>query len=195
MRDPENIREVSAAIHPDLMGFIFYNKSPRYTPQAPQTGDGISRVGVFVNADKDSVIAISNSNNLDIVQLHGDESPEYAEDLNARGLRVMKAIRVGNDLDFSSLEPYIGVVDMFLFDAAGSKYGGNGVPFDWKILNRYPFRVPYLVGGGLDPGNIGDLLALGLPGMAGVDLNSGFETSPGLKDPAKLKMVSYELPG
>lgn len=188
MRDSQNIREL-LKLQPDYMGFIFFEKSPRNVGNDldaqlllsfPKT---TQKVGVFVNEPLDSLRATVRKYKLDYVQLHGDESVEYVGELYADGIKVIKVFSVGNEaFDFSLLKPYKSFVDFFLFDTKGKERGGNGVTFDWKVLEAYDQSVPFLLSGGIDLENIAKLDELKGMNLHAIDVNSKFELEPGLKD-------------
>ena len=192
MRDPAALAAV-AALKPDLLGFIFAAASSRFVGAALDAAlvrglpPEIWRVGVFVNEEIAVVLETARHYGLGAVQLHGAETPAQCEELNEAGLLVIKAFSVGRaGLDFKSLLPYVPGCDFFLFDTKGAAPGGNGAVFDWQLLADYNLPVPYLLAGGLGPQHAAELAALRLPGLAGFDLNSGFETAPGVKDAALL---------
>ncbi|MBQ8867292.1 MAG: phosphoribosylanthranilate isomerase [Bacteroidaceae bacterium] len=182
MREAENIHAIES-LKIDFMGFIFYPKSPRYVKEKPDyLPVHCQRVGVFVNASKAEILNRTKDFDLDFVQLHGDESPEQCAALKAEGLQVIKAFPIGQDYDWKNTCIYKGVADYFLFDTACPSYGGSGRRFDWKILKDYSDDTPFLLSGGIRPERLNDVLAFHHPMLAGIDLNSGFETSPGMKD-------------
>ena len=198
MREPENILEV-ADLKPDLMGFIFYPDSPRYAGKIlnpeilTRFPPGISRVGVFVNGDFDDIYGTIHKYSLDMVQLHGDESPETCRQLSEGGIHVIKSFNIKDSNGFRSCEKYIPYTSYFLFDASTSKYGGAGYKFDWKILDRYTLGHPFLLSGGIAPADVYDLLEITNPAFCGIDLNSRFEVKPGLKDVKILKKFISDI--
>ena len=182
--DSENLQEVLKT-NPDYVGFIFYPKSKRYVVDKTvlkQLDNYNKAVGVFVNEQLDIVLAISQNNNISTVQLHGHESHEYCSELKQSGLRVIKAFNLHDEFDFSQLKPYLSCVDYFLFDTKGNEHGGNGVKFNWNILNDYNLNVPFFLSGGISGRDVDNIQKLSHPKLYGVDINSGFETSPGIKD-------------
>ncbi len=190
MRQAENVAQV-ALLAPTLMGFIFYPRSPRYAagmPPAVVRGlpASIRPVGVFVNAPTEEIVSVCRDYGIETVQLHGGETPEQCRELKAAGLSVFKAVGVDADTSWEELRPYCGDVEMFVLDTKTAAYGGSGKKFDWGMLDDYPFDTPYLLSGGISPDDLGDILAGMRPMMAGVDLNSRFETAPGIKDISKL---------
>jgi phosphoribosylanthranilate isomerase len=197
MKFPGNIREV-AGIKPDYLGFIFYTRSPRYVgeqfdlknllglPAATQT------VGVFVNAGKAYVLQKAMKYQLDHVQLHGDESPEYCRDLKG-AVRIIKAFGLHSKFDFGTLEAYKPYCDHFLFDTRAAGYGGSGKAFNWEVLSKYDNEVPFFLSGGLGPAHVKAVKRLKRLNICAVDVNSRFEVSPGLKDTALLAAFKKQL--
>lgn len=188
MREPENIRAV-AATAPDWLGFIFYAASPRFVGdpfEIPNLPQSIKRVGVFVNETLDKVIRTVQHHHLDLVQLHGDEPESYCAALKAQGFQLIKVFRVDAHFDFSVTEAFLPVADYFLFDTKGLYYGGNAQPFDWTVLEKYKGPVPFLLSGGLSPANISGVKNIIHDRLIGVDVNSGVEATPGVKDLQKI---------
>ena len=198
MRDAAALVEVGA-LAPDFLGFIFAPKSPRFvgTELAPELvralPASIWKVGVFVNETTENILAIARRFGLAAVQLHGQETPAQCEELNEVGLLVIKAFSVGQAVDFAAQLPYVPHCDFFLFDTKGAAPGGNGAVFDWNLLSGYNLPVPYFLAGGLGLEHATELVALRLPGLAGIDLNSGFETAPGVKDAGRLAQMFIKL--
>ncbi|WP_236978515.1 phosphoribosylanthranilate isomerase [Membranihabitans maritimus] len=193
MTQAGNIADL-ARLDVDFIGFIFYNKSSRFVSELEDVMiPHIQKVGVFVNEDRsvmDDTIALYD---LDCVQLHGDESLEVCQWAMERGVVVFKAVSIGEDFDFETLEPYSGFVDYFIFDAKGPKRGGNGVPFDWNKLSEYKGKVPFFLSGGIGPGMVNDIKKIKHPQLYGLDINSRFEISPGLKNVESVKQFLVEL--
>ena len=191
MREADNIRDVEA-LGIDMMGFIFWPKSSRYVSQRPDyLPKRVKRVGVFVDEDPEQVKQLANDYGLDYIQLHGQESPAYIFQL--RGLHVIKAFNISTAEDLIQTQPYEGLVDYFLFDAKGKSVGGNGEKFNWDVLEAYQGSTPFLLSGGIDPDDAVRVNAFYHPKCIGIDLNSRFELSPGLKDVAKLKEFMSNL--
>ena len=184
MREPENIRAVEA-LGIDLMGFIFWPPSSRYVGEKPSyLPRNCRRVGVFVDAALPDILAAVEDFRLDGVQLHGHENPEAIAALKAHipGVRIVKSLAVAGPEDLAQAEAYADVCDAFLFDTKGKLPGGNGRQFDWSVLQRYRGRLPFLLSGGIGPDDAQRIRAFDVPGCIGIDLNSRFETAPGLKD-------------
>jgi phosphoribosylanthranilate isomerase len=192
MRDGENIMAV-ALLRPQYMGFIFYPKSPRFVGESfdipANLPASIKRVGVFVSEANGVIMGKSKSLKLDLVQLHGNESPAQCDELKATGLGVIKVFSIDDDFNFESTKPFREVTDYFLFDTKGKYYGGNAKTFNWKILDKYDQEVPFFLSGGLSPDNVNTLGDLQKMNLHALDLNSGVEISPGLKDIEKIRTI------
>ena len=188
MRDAENIRAVEA-LGIDLMGFIFWPHSTRYVGAKPSyLPENCQRVGVFVDAAVQDILAAVRDFRLDIVQLHGHEAPEMIPVLKDRAaVRVVKALAVFEPGDLAQTAVYESVCDAFLFDTKGRLPGGNGQQFDWNVLRFYTGRLPFLLSGGIGPEDAQRIREFDVPGCIGIDLNSRFETAPGLKDVEALR--------
>ena len=187
MTDGDNIREVEQ-LHPTMMGFIFYEKSPRYCREKPNyLPELVNRVGVFVDADSTFIKNQIFDFQLDYVQLHGHETPAFCQELKSTGIGVIKAISVNCEADLWIAEAYINICDYLLFDTKTPKQGGSGQQFNWNLLSAYKGPTPFLLSGGIGPEDAEKLKQFHHPMLAGYDLNSKFESSPGIKDVSKLK--------
>jgi phosphoribosylanthranilate isomerase len=184
-----NILQV-AAVHPDFMGFIFYKNSPRYVGEDFQVPNNLSatikKVGVFVNETFENMMDQIIRHKLDMIQLHGKEAPATCQLLKEAGVEVIKVFSVDGNFNFEEVVPYESVVDYFLFDTKGKWPGGNGVPFDWQTLKNYNGAVPYFLSGGINADNISQISQLQDGRLMAIDINSGVEARPGLKDMNKL---------
>lgn len=195
MRNPENIREV-AALGVDWIGLIFFAGSPRRimgNGQWTVDNGSLKKVGVFVNASQEEMMEAANAFRLDYLQLHGEETPDECHALQKRGYSLIKAFRMATASDLEQTTGYEGRVDYFLFDTKSDSYGGSGKQFDWSVLDAYRGETPFLLSGGIRPESAGAIRAVRHPRLAGIDLNSGFETEPGLKDIGKLKEFLQEI--
>ena len=191
MRDADNIREVEA-LGIDMMGFIFWPKSSRYVSERPNyMPTKCKRVGVFVDEDIEQVKRTADEYQLDMIQLHGHERPDYIRQLSGR--KVIKAFNIATSADLEATKPYEGIVDYFLFDTKGKSVGGNGAKFDWTVLADYVGETPFLLSGGIGPDDAARIRSFHHSQLAGIDLNSRFEITPGLKDINKLKEFIKEL--
>ena len=193
MKFPENISEV-ASMQPNYLGFIFYKKSPRnFENTIPAIDKSIQKVGVFVNASFDEILEKVNEYELDLVQLHGDESSEFCHLLQNNKLKVIKAFNIDNSFEFKTLNNYNNNCDYFLFDTKGTNYGGNGITFDWSVLENYNLNKPYFLSGGIGTENIAEVKSFLTKDYAknciAIDCNSKLEVSPGLKSTEKTKQL------
>lgn len=192
MRDPGNMRDV-AQRHPDYMGFIFYAASPRYVGDdfviPSDLPRSIKRVGVFVNESTSEIMKRVETHGLELVQLHGNETPEQCEDLKRRGIKVIKVFSVDDDTDFSGTKDFVDVADYFLFDTKGKYYGGNARAFNWEVLSRYNEKVPFFLSGGISPENASRLRELAQERLHAIDVNSGVEAATALKDGRKVDRI------
>lgn len=197
MQDPENIREL-VELQPDYIGLIFYENSKRYAGATPAMAieeiipESIEPVGVFVNEDISEIEDICADYNINMLQLHGDESPAFCGELKDKGFKVIKAFGVDEQFDFKKLEPYKNKVDFFLFDTKGKERGGNGITFDWSVLKKYDNSVPFFLSGGLSADNISEVLKLEGMNLYAVDVNSKFEIEAGVKDINLLRASVFE---
>lgn len=190
MREPENISQV-ASLTPMLMGFIFHPQSPRDASSLdPSVVKSLPRfirpVAVFVDRTEDEIIATTQRYGIKIIQLHGDESPSLCKALRDKGYIVFKAVNIASPDDFDKVEAYKDCCDLFLFDTKTALRGGSGQKFDWSLLDCYTLDVPFLLSGGIGPDDVDAIIQAMRPGMAGIDINSRFETEPGHKDISKL---------
>lgn len=198
MRDPENISGVVAAL-PDYMGFIFYPKSKRFAGFEPSQyvldviPDSVRKVGVFVDETPEKVLEIVQNWKLNMVQLHGHETPEYCQKIKDSGITVFKAFSVDEQFDFEKLNKYSGVCDYFLFDTKGQLPGGTGQKFNWQLLENYKGGVPFFLSGGIGTDDLKAILSFSHPQLFGIDINSGFEISPALKDVEKVKTFIFGI--
>lgn len=193
MREPENIRAIEQA-GADWMGFIFFPQSARHVSHRPEyLPEQCCRIGVFVNESSENILLKAQEFGLHHIQLHGRETPEQCRKLKATGLGVIKVFSIAQESDLQSAGCYEGVCDYFLFDTACSGYGGSGKTFNWNILQAYRGKTPFLLSGGLRPGSLSLLLQFKHEQWAGIDLNSGFETAPALKDAAAVHTFINQL--
>lgn len=178
------------------VGFVFFAKSPRHVTApaaallAAQVPPGVAKVGLFVNPDDATLDGVLAQVPLDLIQLHGSESPARVAEIKARiGLPVMKAVGVAEPQDLEALWDYGLVADMLLIDAKPPRDavlpGGNGLAFDWRLLVGRQILRPWLLAGGLTPDNVHE--AIRLTRAPGVDVSSGVESAPGIKDPERIR--------
>ena len=194
MRDAANIASI-AALQPDYIGFIFYGKSPRYVSEdfkLPRIDSGIRKVGVFVNEQTGSILRKVEQYKLDFVQLHGNESIEQCAELSQK-VDVIKAFSIAETFDFNALKPFENHVTYFLFDTKGRYFGGNAKAFDWNLLKKYNQHVPFFLSGGITPENVSDVDGLRNLNIRAIDVNSGVEDAPGIKNSTKIKTIKSVL--
>ncbi|MDH8700755.1 phosphoribosylanthranilate isomerase [Dysgonomonadaceae bacterium PH5-43] len=198
MKYSDNIKEL-LNLPIDMMGLIFYPKSPRYTNEyisnIKYAEKNIELVGVFVNESFENIITKVKEFNLNIVQLHGNEEPTLCVNLKKQGLKIIKAISIKDERSFNICDIYDNC-DYLLFDTSTSAYGGSGKKFDWNTLSHYKGSTPFLLSGGIDDVDAEKIKNIKHNMFAGIDLNSKFELSPGMKDINKLKkfinIIRYE---
>lgn len=216
MRDAENIRQV-ASLGVDMIGLIFCRESSRFVSMLPSLagilpdharrglvdiGGSPSRVGVFVDDMPQTIVANVYNYKLDYVQLHGSESPTMIDNLRHTldpdirpGIKIIKAISVADEEDVKQWRQYRGHADMLLFDTKGERAGGNGHRFSWRLLDEYDGDIPFLLSGGIGLEDAEEIKGISHPLFAGVDLNSRFELSPGVKDVDRLAAFVRQLRG
>lgn len=197
MRKSENLQSL-LTLKPDFVGFIFYAKSKRFVEDFPQIDfpKEIKKVGVFVNETIEGIERIVLKHQLNAVQLHGNESPEYCKALLRIGnqqIEILKAFSIDDDFDFSETEPYQAVCDFLLFDTKGKDYGGNGIKFNWDVLQKYKGKTPFLLSGGISKNDVFEIKNFKHDAFAGVDINSGFEIEPALKNINEIKEFKNNL--
>ena len=212
MKYVDNIQQV-AALQPDYLGFIFYEKSKRnFEGIIPELPKEIRKTGVFVNEIPEILVSLVDEYQLQAIQLHGDESVAYIQQLKVlfeerfqelspklkrltKPVEIIKVFGIKDTFDFSVLESFEEVVDFFLFDTKGKERGGNGVTFDWSVLKGYNSKKPFFLSGGIgveEVSKVNEILKTDLPVYA-IDVNSRFETKPGLKSIDKLKKFKEQL--
>lgn len=203
LRAPENIAAVLATAAPDIVGFVFHPASPRavdvggplsaWIEANSNTFGQTQKAGVFVNASIEDILNNVHDYELDYVQLHGEESPEYCREIASywristiRQAKLVKAFSIDADFDFEQTERFAVLCPLFVFDTKTAERGGSGKRFDWRLLEQYKGKTPFLLSGGIGPADVESVLALRHPRMVGVDINSRFETAPGVKDAAEV---------
>jgi phosphoribosylanthranilate isomerase len=203
MRDIENINQLQE-LDIDFMGIIRYSKSQRYVDDlqkekvAQQTMNK-GTVGVYVNETLENILQDFIPLQLDVIQLHGNEDPAFAKALLEIDIKIFKAFQITEDFNFDSLKEwealaaqYIGKL-FFLFDTATPNYGGSGKKFNWSIIDSYKGEVPFLLSGGISDKDADAIKELKHKMFLGVDLNSKFETEPGVKDIELIKTFIEKL--
>ncbi len=199
MKDPANRQELES-LPVDLFGFIFYRESPRYAGSVPEkelrklTDTSREKAAVFVNAPLREVKETVSRYRFEYVQLHGSEMVEYCREIKTSRVKVIKAFHLHPDFSFEEIENYARVADIFLFDTKTARWGGSGEKFNWQLLQKYNLSVPFFLSGGIGPEDAVAVLQFRHPAFCGIDLNSGFEDSPGIKNQEKLKLFLDAIP-
>ena len=191
MKYQDNILDV-AALHPDFLGFIFHEPSPRnFENEIPNISDSIKKVGVFVDESIEFINRRAEEYNLDCIQLHGHESSETCRILKSSGVEVIKVFSIKDEFDFSILVPYEEICNYFLFDTKGKLPGGNGYTFNWNALKDYPSTKPFFLSGGIGLNELEKIKEFKKSAVSkycyAIDVNSRFEIEPGLKNIERIK--------
>lgn len=180
----------------DYVGLIFFPGSSRYAAAIADVGTmehiaktypKVNRAGVFVDADADEVRMTAEKFSLNVLQFHGEEDPEYCEEF-MNDYTVIKALSIESEGDFAACEAYKNSCHRFLFDTAGPLKGGNGYSWDWSLLSHYEGHLPFFVSGGIGQADILKVAAIRHPMFTGIDINSGFEVYPGVKNTEAVKL-------
>lgn len=184
MRDADNIRQLEKSGIADWMGMVFVPSSPRYVKTVPSyLPSTLWRTGVFVNPSLEDIRNHALLYGLTGIQLHGEETPAFTREVKkATALTILKAFSIASADDLKQTKDYEGVCDYFLFDTKCKEQGGSGKQFDWSVLQYYKGETPFLLSGGIGPDSLNRLRHFRHPLWAGIDLNSRFESAPGLKD-------------
>ena len=189
-------REAVEALDTDMLGYIFYGPSKRFVGEQPDTGlfnSNKTKVAVFVNANVFEILGLTKNLSFEYVQLHGKENPKTCRIIKNQGVKIIKAFPIDEKFDFSTTKPYKKIADYFLFDTKTKFHGGSGKKFNWEILNNYNDQTPFFLSGGIGPEDVQQIKKIDHSKLFGVDLNSGFEDEPGLKNIEKLKIFIQEL--
>lgn len=197
LNNEENIRQIIGS-KPDFMGFIFYERSPRYIGKLSDVDviksipKEIKKVGVFVNAHFDTIIMQVKEFGLDYVQLHGEESVSFCGSIKELGIGVIKVFGIHDEFDFSQVNLFSKVSDYFLFDTKTKQHGGSGEQFDWRLLQNQEFDRHIILSGGITLTDVGKIKRE-FPKVYAIDINSRFETQAGIKDIQLIKKVKQLL--
>lgn len=198
MAYPENVEEV-CTLEPDYVGYIFFQGSRRYVGDRPDRsifsipGREIGKIGVFVNEAITTVKQIQSRYGLDLVQLHGTESPEYCRTLKNEGIPVIKALKPYPTLDDRHIHDFKDHVDYLLFDTPGQEHGGTGRKFDWNYLDGADVPLPFFLSGGIGPDDKDAVAGIKHNQLLGIDVNSRFEIAPGMKHIGLLRQFIREI--
>jgi phosphoribosylanthranilate isomerase len=200
MRNLNNIAKL-IQVQPNFIGFIFHEKSPRNVVEKSEIDlpNSIKKVGVFVDKEIAFIHVKIKDFKLDYVQLHGNETSYFCKKLKVYfkekelKTKIIKAFNIRKEFNFSRLKEYESFCEFFLFDAFGKKAGGNGIIFNWELLQNYQGKIPFLLSGGIDETMTQKIKKIKHPKFMGVDINSGFEIEPALKDIKRIKLFSDEI--
>jgi len=199
MKDPGNIM-ATGELQPDFMGFIFYPDSPRFFGEITEEQEKILRrlpgkirkTGVFVNEQLSTIVDIGKRLDLKVIQLHGEETPLVCKNLKQQGFEVIKTFKIDHDKIFST-DHYESVVDYFLFEKRGILPGGNNQTFDYSNLDELVIKKPFFLSGGISLSNYENTFSMNHKGPYGIDVNSAFENSPGIKNVERLSQLINQL--
>lgn len=184
MKYPDNLREV-LGLEPAVIGVIFYPESPRYVHDPTKLSEvlksfpGTMVAGVFVEPTLNEIMTINQLFPMDVLQLHGNISPEFCRQLKEKGFKISLSFGISENFNFSQLNAFSNLVDYFLFDTKSPSHGGSGKSFNWNLLKQYDGNLDFFLSGGIGPGH---LTFPEHPSLTGIDLNSRFEDAPGLKN-------------
>jgi len=198
MREEQNVIDI-LALKPDFVGFIFYPPSGRYVGENFDTKitdlvpKDCKKVGVFVNLPVADLMAIKILHKFDFVQLHGNESWEYCKELSWLDTKIIKAFSIDEEFDWNDVKNYERYCAYFIFDTKTIGFGGSGTKFDWEILKKYTGKVPFLLSGGVGLDDLDKIAKIKHQMLVGLDVNSRFETEPGVKDVQKLKKFIQQI--
>lgn len=181
LKDPKNMLAIDE-MQPDFLGLIFYEKSPRYYSHNTIPDSKAKKVGVFVNENEEIIENMVGEFGLYYIQLHGNEPIEIVKSLYQKGFKIIKAFSIFDNVDNEMLKQYEPYCSYFLFDTKGKHAGGNGVKFDWNVLNNYTLSTPFFLSGGIQPNDVSAIKAITHTALAAIDINSGFEIAEGIKN-------------
>jgi phosphoribosylanthranilate isomerase len=195
MINPQNIKEVDDVVKPDYIGMIFYLGSQRYMDKNPDAlpDTNAKKIGVFVNASIETIIKKAREFKFNIVQLHGDETPEFCKELSELGYNIFKAFKVDDSISANDIKPYKDVCSTFIFDSRTPKHGGSGKKFNWEKLDEIANINKFFLSGGISAEDTDKILKLNYDNLIGIDINSKFEIKPGLKDVDLIKNFKTEI--
>ncbi|MCM1313217.1 MAG: phosphoribosylanthranilate isomerase [Bacteroides sp.] len=196
LREADNIKDIEA-LGADWTGFIFYPRSLRHITSRPSFLPAkAKRVGVFVNEQIQNILQKVSEFRLDIIQLHGNETPDFCMELKGslpNDIQIMKAIQIEKEEDVNISSNYRECTDYILFETKCHTYGGSGRQFNWQWLQSYKGPQPFILSGGIGPDDAPAIKRIEHPRFLGIDLNSRFESSPGIKDTRLLGSFLQEL--
>lgn len=189
-------REAVEKLQVDFLGFIFYPESKRYVGKESDPGlfnTNKNKVAVFVDENIFEIMGLAKNLGFGYIQLHGKENPGTCRILKKQKLKIIKAFNLHESFDFSTLKPYKNNIDYFLFDTRSEMPGGSGKKFNWAWLEKYSGDIPFFLSGGIQPDDAEKIKELDHPMLFGIDLNSGFEVEPGIKNDIKLEKFIEQI--
>ncbi len=192
LRENSNMLAVDL-LQPDFLGMIFYRKSPRFAGTYSSSDTVTPKVGVFVNSTIKYILEQCEIYNLKHIQLHGAEDLRFVKELYHYGFGVFKTFSIDTELDHALMEPFEPYCSHFLLDTKGTNPGGNGKKFNWDVLTNYLHETPFLLSGGIGPQDLEEIKSISHPSFSGIDVNSRFETKPGIKNIEQLKIFIDEF--
>ncbi len=192
LNDLENSLDIDK-LGPDMLGMIFYKKSPRYINQTLIPNTKSDKVGVFVNSDLNEILSAVQKHQLQYVQLHGHEHLDLAQALHQNNIKVIKCFSIDKTVNMELMRPWQSYCEYFLFDTKGKHLGGNGIKFNWELLHIYTLKMPFLLSGGISLNDVEAIKKINNPAFVGVDINSNFELQPGIKNVNQIKLFIHAL--
>lgn len=196
--DSKNISDILAA-DADMLGFIFYKKSPRNALSADSNLiskiENRKKVAVFVNETIDNILNICNGFNIKTVQLHGSENKSFCKELSKNNFKIIKAFSISNKKDLENINNYQSYCDFALLDTRCNSFGGSGTKFDWRFLDFYNAEIPFILSGGISTDDAENILKIQNEKFAGIDINSRFENANHIKDITKIKNFIKKIKG
>lgn len=181
------------ALRLDFVGMIFHTASPRFVGETIFPETTAEKVGVFVDSPVHFMLQQAIKYGFSYFQLHGNEPLSTVKKLHEKGFQIIKVFRVSGKMDLAGLKKFEPYCNYFLFDTKGKNPGGNGLKFNWDLLEDYPLKTPFFLSGGIGPEDVELIKNFQNPAFAGIDLNSRFEISPGLKNKEQLKKFMNEI--
>jgi len=192
IKEPGNCLAIDN-LQPDLIGMIFYKKSPRFIGETILPKTKATKVGVFVNSSFEEIISNAQQHGLQYIQLHGNEPLLLAEKLHKKGMQIIKSFGVETEINNEEMAEWENYCSYFLFDTKSKQYGGTGIQFNWQLLENYLLKTPFLLSGGIGLNDAQELKKIKHPAFSGVDINSKFELEPGIKNIEQVKSFIDEI--
>lgn len=192
IKEAENCLAIDE-LQPDLIGMIFYKKSPRFIGKTILPKTKAAKVGVFVNSSLEEIISSAQKHSLQYIQLHGNEPLLLAGKLHKKGMQIIKSFGIETGINNQEMAEWENYCSYFLFDTKSKLHGGTGIQFDWKLLESYQLKTPFLLSGGIGLNDAPALKKIKHPAFYGVDINSKFELEPGIKNIEQVKSFINEI--